>query len=130
MEWTLVHTSVRTVDARNHITSWKGTSTDGLSNQSYRTDLFYNETAMHNEDISDNNGLRIQLNNSSRTLTVELQEEQKGEVTIVTPTGRVVLRQAINQPVSTLFLSNLQSGYYIISVKTAKQYKSQAVILR
>jgi len=97
--------------------------------QSYIFNQFYDEGTTHNQSITNAQSPEIYIDNSTRTLTIDLKEAEKGNVTVVSAAGIPVFSQAVNQLMSQLSLANLKAGYYIVCVRTAGQNKSQAVVL-
>lgn len=97
--------------------------------QSFRFKHFYDETATHNDKLANNRkSPEIQLDNSSRTLTVSLNEVQKGSIAIVNASGRIVLNQTLDHADSRISLANLQPGYYVVCIRIPESY-SKAIIL-
>lgn len=116
------------IDGRSNKALHQKKNEKGEMIQSYRFDHFYNENTVSNEGIIGGKVPEISLDNS-RMLTVNLNGTQKGYVAIVNASGQIMLNQSVNQETSVVSLASLRPGYYIVSVRTATQNKSQAVIL-
>lgn len=91
---------------------------------------FYSDNVVtKNESIHVNNAIRIAVNAGSKSLSVDLGEQQRAIVTIINAGGAVARRISVDESLSTIALNEL-NGYYIIHIQTAKGVKSQSVIIR
>lgn len=91
---------------------------------------FYSDHVVtKNESIQVNDVIRMAMNAGSKSLSVDLGEEQRATVTIISATGAVVRRISLNESLSTISLNEL-NGYYIVHIQTLGGVKSQSVIIR
>lgn len=118
------------IDGRDNKTSYQKKNESYDIIQSYRFQHYYDESATNIEEIKETQGVEIQLDNNSRILTVNIQDSPKAEVMLITASGHIALKQSINQPTVQISLANLPAGYYIVSIQSSGQYRSQAIILK
>lgn len=91
---------------------------------------FYSDHVVtKNESIQVNNTIRMAVDAGSQSLSVDLGEEQRATVTIISAAGAVVRRISLNESLSTISLNEL-NGYYIVHIQTLGGVKSQSVIIR
>jgi len=124
--------AIHTFDSRNNLVEYKTIDQDqaGEFVKSFRYEHFYAGSATHNEQINNLDAPEIRLDNSSRTLTVNLKDSSKGEVMLFTASGHIVLKRSVDQPASQISLASLKAGYYIVCVRTSGQSKSQAIVIQ
>lgn len=122
---------VQNFDGRDNLSIYKIINEKNEIDQSFRFKHFYADGIItHSNSLNKTETPKILVNNSDRSLTIDLGEELKGEITIINATGRVVKRSSLSQSNGYFLLNDLKSGYYIICIQTDKQYLSQPVILR
>jgi len=128
-DWTIVNERISYYS--DNLTKMTESNMTGELIKSLTFEYFHNENwASHNDVIEADNAPDIFVDNNSHTLKIDLKDQNKGGLRVVTASGRVVISQEINQSLDFISLSHVQSGYYIISVQTPKGRISQAVIIR
>jgi len=116
----------------NTVSDYKEKNESGAIQKHYTYRYFYPEPNVSNNTSQVSiTAPKIQLNNMSHSLMVDLRQEAKADISIITATGRIAMRRSINQQISELPVKNLAPGYYIVCLLTAAgQYHSQAIIIR
>lgn len=103
---------------------------ENYSNPSHiRYQNFYSDNIVtKNDRIDADSPIRIRINNTDKTLYVDLSEEQQATLSIINAGGTIVRRVSVNQT-ATLPMYDL-NGYYIVRIQTSKGVKSEAIIIR
>ena len=92
-----------------------------------RTSYYYSDSTMGLNDLSNSNFVTVYPNPVKNTLNIKLKDQIQADASLFDMNGRLVLEQKIQSLSTSLHIETLNSGIYVLKIRTPDGFASKRI---